>query len=43
MGVRKIMELFKIFKMPISPSESAFTKKGSAANEIILVKVPVMV
>ena len=43
MGVKKTMELLKIFKMPISPSESVFTKKGSAAKEIIFVSVPAIV
>jgi hypothetical protein len=43
MGVRKTIELLKIFRIPISPSLNVFTKNGSAAKEIILVKAPVIV
>jgi hypothetical protein len=42
-GVRKTMVLLKIFNIPISPSESVFTKKGRAAKEIIFVSVPAIV
>lgn len=43
MGVRKTMQLLKIFKMPISPSLSIFTKNGKAAKEIALQSEPVTV
>jgi len=42
-GVRKTIQLLKIFKMPISPSLSTFTKKGKAAKEIVLQSEPVRV
>ena len=43
MGVKKTIQLLKIFRIPISPSLRVFTKKGKAANEIALHKVPVTV
>ncbi len=43
MGVKKTIQLLKIFRIPISPSLRVFTKNGRAANEMALHKEPVMV
>ena len=42
-GVKKTMELAKIFRIPMSPSWRVFTKNGRAANDIALHSEPVIV